>query len=173
MSHHYNEDPQREAAVLSTGPTTATGAPSSAVLPPNVDTEKSTSLALAAQSDNDQGHQEYPKINSIRAVVLVMITMCANILQSASAFGVTVAIANIAADLNIASADLQWLPTTVNLSFACTLLLFGRMADVYGHKFFFIGGCTLASIFSLAQGLSQTEIQLFVFRAITGAGYAW
>jgi EmrB/QacA subfamily drug resistance transporter len=51
-------------------------------------------------------------------------------------------------------------------------MLGSRVADLLGRKRLFIGGLVLFSAASLACGLSQSDTQLIVFRAIQGLGAA-
>lgn len=52
------------------------------------------------------------------------------------------------------------------------MLLFGRVADLYGRKLVFLVGTAILGIFSLGAGFSQDEITIDVLRGIQGIGGA-
>ena len=55
-----------------------------------------------------------------------------------------------------------------SLTCGCTLLLLGSVADVVGSRLMYLLGCLLQCTFTLACGLSQTGVQLIVFRGFSG-----
>ncbi|KAF8621484.1 hypothetical protein AX15_007772 [Amanita polypyramis BW_CC] len=59
-----------------------------------------------------------------------------------------------------------------SLSSACLLLLFGRIADLYGRKKTFLAGSTWLFAFTLACGFAQNELTLEILRGLQGAGVA-
>ena len=50
--------------------------------------------------------------------------------------------------------------------------LFGRLSDIFGRKILLLACLVIFTIFSLACGLSQTLLQLIIFRALAGVGCA-
>ena len=54
----------------------------------------------------------------------------------------------------------------------CFLLLFGRIADLYGRKKVFLIGTAITGICSLVSGFLNSGIALDVLRALTGIGPA-
>src|SRR6478752_1716458 len=85
---------------------------------------------------------------------------------------VNVALPTIKNALNFSDANLQWVVSAYTLTFGGFLMLGSRVADLLGRKRLFIGGLVLFSAASLACGLSQSDTQLIVFRAIQGLGAA-
>src|SRR5271170_6737813 len=64
-------------------------------------------------------------------------------------------------------------PSSVySLACGCFLLFTGQMADVLGSRKVFLSGCFLYATFTLASGLSQTPVQLILFRALQGLSIA-
>src|SRR6476660_7523133 len=74
---------------------------------------------------------------------------------------VNVALPTIKNALNFSDANLQWVVSAYTLTFGGFLMLGSRIADL-----------VLFSAASLACGLSQSDTQLIVFRAIQGLGAA-
>ena len=85
---------------------------------------------------------------------------------------VNVALPTIQKALDFSDANLQWVVSAYTLTFGGFLMLGSRVADLLGRKRLFIGGLVLFSAASLACGLSQSDTQLIVFRAIQGLGAA-
>ena len=85
---------------------------------------------------------------------------------------VNVALPSIGKDLNFSQDNLAWVVNAYTLVFGGFLLLGGRMADLLGGRRVFMAGLVLFAIASLAGGLSQTEGQLIVARAVQGLGAA-
>src|SRR6187551_2054388 len=81
---------------------------------------------------------------------------------------VNVALPSIGKDLDFSQDNLAWVVNAYTLVFGGFLLLGGRMADLLGGRRVFMAGLILFSIASLAGGLSQTEGQLIIARAVQG-----
>ncbi|KAH9823183.1 major facilitator superfamily domain-containing protein [Melampsora americana] len=79
---------------------------------------------------------------------------------------------SIQEDLDIDSTNIQLISTSFSLAYGGTLLLAGRISDIYGHKLCLLIGLTIFSGFSLASALANSALQLAVFRAIQGLGAA-
>jgi hypothetical protein len=118
-------------------------------------------------------HHQFPKLSRFRKIAIPLLCMSGTFQQASAAVGISLGIREIGNTLNIPEYQLQWLQSSMSLAYACTLLLFGRCADIWGHKIFFVGGLLMAGVFNIATGLSQSSIQMFVFRALTGAMFAW
>ena len=122
-------------------------------------------------SQNEQNEQ--PELSTGQMIILAMLTTLAFVMQGSAVIATMVSIRPISTSLNIPAYEVQWLSSSVSVAFACTLLLFGRLADIWGHKFFFVTGLLLSAVFNLACALAKTKIQLFIFRGMTGWTYAW
>src|SRR3954453_8521837 len=85
---------------------------------------------------------------------------------------VNVALPSIGADLHFSQDNLSWVINAYTLTFGGFLLLGGRMADLLGRRRLFIAGLLLFAAASLAGGLSTTDSQLVVARAVQGLGAA-
>ncbi len=85
---------------------------------------------------------------------------------------INVALPTIGRALDFSQESLQWVVNAYVLTFGGFLLLGGRMADLLGRRRIFISGLILFALASLAGGLSQTEGQLIVARAVQGLGAA-
>ncbi|MCJ0952527.1 MFS transporter [Mammaliicoccus sciuri] len=84
-------------------------------------------------------------------------------------FTSTVKIAN---DLQMDDASLSWVSNAYTITFGGFLLLAGRLGDLLGRKKIFLIGLMIFGISSLLIGISQTDYQIIIFRAIQGIGSA-
>jgi len=81
---------------------------------------------------------------------------------------VNVALPSIKADLGFSEASLQWVVSAYAIVFGGTLLLGGRLADLFGRRRMFIGGLVLFAVTSLLCGLAWSAGSLIAFRALQG-----
>jgi EmrB/QacA subfamily drug resistance transporter len=108
---------------------------------------------------------------SYKWIVLLITTVGAFMTPLDSSI-VSIALPTIARDLRIDFAMVIWVPTAYLLCLTVLLTSFGRLADIKGRKPLFILGFTIFTIASLLSSVSQSGMQLIIFRAIQGAGAA-
>ena len=85
---------------------------------------------------------------------------------------VNVALPSIKTDLGFSPTSLQWVVSAYAIFFGGTLLLGGRLADLFGRRRLFIGGLLLFAASSLLCGMAWSESSLIGFRALQGLGGA-
>lgn len=81
---------------------------------------------------------------------------------------VNVALPTISKQLHFSASNLQWVITAYTLTFGGFLLLGGRAADLYGRRKIFLTAVVAFSAASLLCGLSHSDTQLIIARAIQG-----
>ncbi|EXK76869.1 hypothetical protein FOQG_18400 [Fusarium oxysporum f. sp. raphani 54005] len=101
-------------------------------------------------------------------VVVIASATCITGMSSLLGGLVTVCIPMMAKDIELENGLLLWPSSVFALTSGCTLLLSGAMTDVCGANVLYLVGCFLQSAFTLACGLSETGIQLIIFRAFGG-----
>ncbi len=82
---------------------------------------------------------------------------------------VNTALPRIASELGGLS-HLSWVVTAFMLTAASTTPLYGKLSDMYGRKRLFIVAITIFVIASMLCGLSQSLMQLIIFRGLQGLG---
>ncbi|PVF97613.1 MFS general substrate transporter, partial [Serendipita vermifera] len=92
--------------------------------------------------------------------------------QISGVTAVSMAIPSIAKDLDMASDKIPWIVSAFSLSSGCLLLLFGRLADLYGRKLLWLIGAFWIAIMTLGCSFVRTGEQLIVLRAMHGMGPA-
>jgi len=63
-----------------------------------------------------------------------------------------------------------WVTTIYIITSAVTIPITGKLTDMYGRKFFYIGGLGVFVLSSFLCGLSNTMAQIIVFRGVQGIG---
>src|ERR671935_581526 len=85
---------------------------------------------------------------------------------------VNVALPSIRADLHFSAASLAWVVNAYLLTFGGSLLLGGRLGDLFGHRRLFLSGIALFTLASLVCGLATSQGMLIGARAVQGLGGA-
>jgi EmrB/QacA subfamily drug resistance transporter len=85
---------------------------------------------------------------------------------------VNIALPAIAAQTNATTASLQWVVLSYLLSVTSTLLLFGRIADLFGRRTIYLLGQATFGLASLGCALSPSVLGLISCRAFQGLGAA-
>lgn len=134
--------------------------------------EKVESANTLTAPVEEEDTRVYPDISTVRSILLVTMVMLSTVMQVASGMGVSITITEIGRDLDIAAGQLQWIGTAGSLATACTLLISGRLSDMYGHKPVFLIGNGIGGAMFLAQGLAKTKYEFFIFRALGGVAFS-
>lgn len=82
---------------------------------------------------------------------------------------VATALGAIVADLNGAD-KFVWVTSAYMVAVMAGMPIFGKLSDMYGRKKFFVFGLFVFLLGSVLCGLSQSIVQLSIFRAIQGIG---
>ena len=85
---------------------------------------------------------------------------------------VNVALPSIKTDLHFTEASLQWVVTAYTILFGGTLLLGGRLSDLFGRRRLFMAGLFLFTVASAVDGLAWSSGALIASRAVQGLGAA-
>ena len=85
---------------------------------------------------------------------------------------VNVALPSIAKDLSMNAVQLSWVPMAYLMAGAMFVLIFGRLADMFGRKKIFLIGTTCAMITSIGAALSGSGELLILFRFLQGMSAA-
>ncbi len=86
--------------------------------------------------------------------------------------GFSVLLPTLSADLDIPEASRTWPASVFSLTVAAFLLVFGRLADMYGGYPLYVAGTTWLAMWSLIAGFSKNALMLDFCRAMQGLGPA-
>ncbi|MFC2068079.1 MDR family MFS transporter [Chloroflexota bacterium] len=95
--------------------------------------------------------------------------MLAMFLSSLDQTVVSTAMPRIVSDLGGFS-HYTWVTTAYVITMAVTIPITGKLTDMYGRKWFYVTGLVIFVGASLLSGLSQTMMQLIIFRGVQGIG---
>ncbi|KAF1817111.1 MFS general substrate transporter [Eremomyces bilateralis CBS 781.70] len=86
--------------------------------------------------------------------------------------GFTVIVPSVTTALDIPRASQTWPASAFSLVVSSFLLVFGRLADMWGGYPLYVAGMAWLTIWSIVAGFAQNEIMLDVARAMQGLGPA-
>lgn len=86
--------------------------------------------------------------------------------------GFTLILPTLITSLDIPAAAAVWPASAFSLSIAGTLLIFGRLGDMWGGYAVYLGGLGWLLVWSIAAGFSINPIMLICCRALQGLGAA-
>lgn len=107
-----------------------------------------------------------------REVAFVFSISMSQLLTDFFVSGFTVILPTLIRELNIPQATSVWPATAFSLVIASTLLVFGRLGDMYGGYPIFMSGLAWLLLWSIVAGFSVNPIMLNICRALQGFGPA-
>ncbi|KAJ5475195.1 hypothetical protein N7539_008261, partial [Penicillium diatomitis] len=82
--------------------------------------------------------------------------------------GSSVLLPTLIKELEIPASSTIWPATALSLAVTSTLLIFGRLTDMYGGYVVYNGGAILLTVTSILCGVSQSALMLIICRALQG-----
>ncbi len=116
-----------------------------------------------------QAVDDFPRLPRRQVLLTMGGVMLALFLASLDQTIVGTAMPRIIADLG-GFDRYTWVTTSYLVASTAIVPISGRLSDIYGRKWFYIGGITIFLIGSVLSGLSATMGQLIGYRAIQGLG---
>ncbi|MFJ6052669.1 MFS transporter [Streptomyces sp. NPDC092307] len=131
-------------------------------------------MAIDTQTTTDGPHTAAPEHHRLSGRArLVLFVLCAAQFMVALDFSVlNVALPVLGEDLGLSRSALQWAITAFALPSGGFLLLFGRIADLYGRRKLFLTGLALFGAASLLATLAWDPASFLTGRALQGLGAA-
>ena len=119
-------------------------------------------MSTPAQRTVDRAHQHDNRwlILGVIALAQLMVVLDATI--------VNIALPSAQKDLGFANDDRQWIVTAYALAFGSLLLLGGKIGDIFGRKWAFIGGLIGVAVASAIGGAADSFGVLVTSRALQG-----
>lgn len=112
------------------------------------------------------GYHELPRDRLIMTILGLMLTLLLSALDQTI---VGTAMPRIIADLQ-GFDHYAWVTTAYLLSSTAVVPIVGKLSDIYGRKLFLVGGAAFFLLASMLCGLSQSLMQLIIFRGMQGIG---
>lgn len=146
------------------------------------DLEADTATADRPSRSDDEAQDAIPEVTNdmgevlpfsrAKSLLLVVTVTGASILNTLGVQASVIILPTIGKHLDIPNSRQQWIVSSYNLTFGCFLLLWGRIADVWGKKRIFLIGSAWISVVSVALPFMPDEISFDVFRGLQGLGAA-
>jgi EmrB/QacA subfamily drug resistance transporter len=122
------------------------------------------------KSNNETAARAGPPKLARREVILTLAgLMLAQFLASLDQTIVGTALPKIVADLS-GFTKFTWVVTSYMITSTVTIPIVAKLSDMYGRKWFLVGGIIIFLVGSAICGTSQTMDQLIAYRAIQGVG---
>ncbi|KAM7187844.1 major facilitator superfamily [Naviculisporaceae sp. PSN 640] len=147
-------------AVLTSGP--VNGTPANASDPYSPDEKSVLESGSAHNLEEDQ------KLH----LPLVLTLAGAAFLNTLAVQSTVIILPSISQDLEIPAERQQWIISAYYLTFGCFLLLWGRLADLFGRRLIFLVGSAWLTIATIVVPFAPHEIVLDLFRGFQGLGAA-
>src|SRR4051812_25306618 len=112
------------------------------------------------------------RVSGRRATLGAVIACAAQFLVGADGLAVAIALPSLQRDLGVSPIDGQWVLTAYGLAFGGSLLLGGRLGDLYGRRLLLVAGMGLFAAGSLVAGIAPGLGLLVAGRALQGLGSA-
>ncbi|MDD4598554.1 MAG: MFS transporter [Lentimicrobiaceae bacterium] len=103
---------------------------------------------------------------------ILFVTTLSSFLTPFMGSAINIALPTMGKELSLNTIALGWVSTSYLLAAAVFLLPFGRLADTYGRKLFFLAGIIVFSLGASFTALSGNQIMLLGSRVINGIGGA-
>lgn len=120
----------------------------------------------------EQDVPQRPAFSKARLIALVITVTGAAFLNTLGVQAAIIVLPTIGEDLDIPDSRQQWIISAYSLTFGCFLLLWGRLADVYGKRFIFIWGSAWVTATTIVIPFVNNEIGFDVLRGLQGLGAA-
>ncbi|KAI1753912.1 major facilitator superfamily transporter [Xylaria castorea] len=137
--------------------------------------EKIVGVVPEPTSDvSESGKEDAPPLpfSKARCIALVATVTGASFLNTLSNQSVVIILPTIGRDLGIPDSRLQWIVSAYALTFGTFLLIWGRIADIYGKRDIFIWGSAFVTVTLIANPFLPNEIAFDLFRGLQGLGAA-
>ena len=117
-------------------------------------------------SDSTRARASFPDPNRWAVLALLGVAQLMVVLDATI---VNIALPSAQRALHFSTDSRQWVITAYALAFGSLLLLGGKLGDLFGRKWTFIGGLTGFAVASAIGGLAQSFGMLIAARALQGA----
>ncbi|KIK95726.1 hypothetical protein PAXRUDRAFT_826748 [Paxillus rubicundulus Ve08.2h10] len=117
-------------------------------------------------------HEPPKQLSLARKLVLLSMFCIAQFLDAFNNSALLAAIPALEGSMGITESESVWIISAFQLTFASSLLISGRISDVYNPKKAFVGGLSALGVLSIAAGFVNDKIPIIILRALLGIGSA-
>ncbi|KIY64862.1 MFS general substrate transporter [Cylindrobasidium torrendii FP15055 ss-10] len=133
---------------------------------------KSRNLDELREEQERIEHERAAGRSTLRSILIAASITMGMVVNMALTTAGSIPLPTISHEFEEPTSNLVWVVSAYALSSGCLLLMFGRLADLYGRKRMFVCGMTWLSAFSLGTGFANDAITLQILRGLSGVGAA-
>ncbi|KAI6010694.1 major facilitator superfamily domain-containing protein [Pisolithus orientalis] len=127
---------------------------------------------MSASLGHTVENQSPDQLPLTRRLLLLSLFCLAQFLDAFNMSTVFAAMPALEQSLHVTTSQSVWIVSAYQLTFASTLLVSGRVSDVYNPKFTFAGGIFALGLISLGAGFANSKVILIVLRGLSGIASA-
>lgn len=133
-----------------------------------------TDSITTSQKEEEKPNVSTPllSLNTHRKTVILLLLSSALFLDAFNALALSTALPVLLVQLHIPDNEDVWIFGAYQITFSGSLLLCGRISDLYNPKWVFLVGSISLTVLSIIAGFIRKEIPLLVLRALIGIGAA-
>ncbi|SCN82437.1 uncharacterized protein FFB20_06781 [Fusarium fujikuroi] len=133
---------------------------------PDVSHSNACPTQTPAPEDSGPGDHQYPYLSRIRAFLLVTVISIAALLTVLNSQSIVIILPDLGNAMRIPSSRQQLVVSIYNISTGSVMLLWGRLADVYGRRLGFLSGSVIFTLATLCLPWTRYEKPFYVLRAV-------
>ncbi|GJC77628.1 drug resistance protein YOR378W [Colletotrichum liriopes] len=120
----------------------------------------------------DEAAESFPKLSRWRSILLTATISTAGLLTVLNVQSVVILLPSMSAEIGIPAARQQIVVSIYNISTGSLMLLWGRIADIYGRRLVYLAGSGLFTLANLCLPFTKYEIPFHIVRFLQGMGAA-
>ncbi|KAM0085692.1 hypothetical protein ACKRZS_002017 [Fusarium odoratissimum] len=132
--------------------------------------------AAQTQTQSPQGStsdgRQFPNLSMARAILVVVVISIAALLTALNSQSIVVILPELGNAMAIPSSRQRLVVSIYNISTGSVMLLWGRLADVYGRRLGFLSVSAIFTLSTMFLPWSTYEIPFYVLRAVQGMSAA-
>ncbi|POR31178.1 Uncharacterized protein TPAR_08614 [Tolypocladium paradoxum] len=142
------------------------------LVPNDMSADSSQNVGADSNSENSKAHQFNEQTNYVpKRTIITIFLACASVDLLALMDQTTLAASLYIVGNALGSTDqVSWIASGYFITSTVGQLLYGRLSDIWSRKAILLVGLAIFFFGSLASSLSQSVLQLTIFRAFTGIG---
>ncbi len=132
--------------------------------------EETTAVQDGAEAGRHSGPTSSAPLRGRKLAAVISGLLLGMLLAALDQTIVGTAMPTIFRELGGSLQDYSWVVTAYLLTSTITVPIYGKLSDLWGRKWFFMGGIIVFLAGSALSGASQNITQLIIFRGIQGVG---
>ncbi|GJD04072.1 drug resistance protein [Colletotrichum higginsianum] len=116
------------------------------------------------EAADEEDAESFPKLSRWRSILLTAVISTAGLLTVLNVQSVVILLPSMSAEIGIPAARQQVVVSIYNISTGSLMLLWGRIADIYGRRLVYLAGSGLFTVSNLCLPFTKYEIPFHIAR---------